>query len=132
MNQLRIIMAAGAGIAAIAIGAAASAHPEHESTREEVREIKIVKADGKTIRKSEFAADCGKGRKFETEASTGDDENKNVSKMVICSDPGESDEAWAKTLRDALARVEGNSDMPAESKAKIIADLQSEIARSGK
>ncbi len=132
MNQFRIIMTVGAGIAAFAIGAAASAHPEHSSTREEVREIKIVKADGKRVAKSEFAADCGKGRKFESSAEAGDEKNKKVSKMVICSDPGESDEAWAKTLRDALARVQGNDDMPDEGKAKIMADLQSEIAKLSK
>lgn len=130
MNHFRIIMAAGAATATIAIGAAASAHPEHQTTKEEVREIKIVKGDGKTMSRADVAADCGKGRKFESSASTGDDENKNVSKMVICSDPGESNEAWAKTLRDTLVRVEANSDMPAESKAKIVADLRSEIARS--
>ena len=128
MNQFRIIMAAGA---AIAIGASASAHPEHQ-TKEEVREIKIVKADGKTVTRTEFAADCGEGRKFESSAEAGDEKNKKVSKMVICSDPGESDEAWAKTLRDALARVQGNDDMPDEGKAKIMADLQSEIAKLGK
>lgn len=129
MNQLHISIAA---VLALCLGAAASAHPEHSSTKEEVREIKIIKADGKRITKSEIAADCGKGRKFESSASTGDEKNKNVSKIVICSDPGESDEAWAKTLRETLAKVEANSDMPAESKARIIADLQSEIARSGK
>ena len=128
MNQFRIILAAGA---AIGFGAAVSAHPEHQTTKEEVREIKIVKSDGKKMTKAEIAADCGKGRKFESSASTGDDENKNVSRIVICSDPGESNEAWAKTLRDTLTRVEANSDMPAESKAKIVADLRSEIARSG-
>ena len=128
MNQFRIIMAAGAGIA---IGASASAHPEHQ-TKEEVREIKIVKADGKKVTRTEFAADCGEGRKFESSAEAGDEKNKKVSKMVICSDPGESDEAWAKTLRDALARVQGNDDMPDEGKAKIMADLQSEIAKLGK
>ena len=128
MNQFRIIMAAGA---AIAIGASASAHPEHQ-TKEEVREIKIVKADGKMVNRTEFAADCGEGRKFESSAEAGDEKNKKVSKMVICSDPGESDEAWAKTLRDALARVQGNDDMPDEGKAKIMADLQSEIAKLGK
>ena len=128
MNQFRIIMAAGA---AIAIGASASAHPEHQ-TKEEVREIKIVKADGKKVTRTEFAADCGEGRKFESSAEAGDEKNKKVSKMVICSDPGESDEAWAKTLRDALARVQGNDDMPDEGKAKIMADLQSEIAKLGK
>jgi hypothetical protein len=137
MNQIRIILAAGAAMAALAYGVPSAAHPEHQTTKEEVREIKIVKADGaKTVTvemdKEEVAANCGKGRKFESSSTSGDDENKNVSKMVICSDPGESDEAWAKTLRDALARVEGNDDFPADSKAQIVADLKSEIAKVGK
>ena len=130
MNQLRVILAATAAMGALAYGVPSAAHPDHETTKEEVREIKIVHADGKKhISHKEFAADCGKGRKFESSSSTGDDKNKNVSKMVICSDPGETDEAWAKTLKDALARVESNNDMPAESKAKIVADLRSEIAK---
>ena len=132
MNQFRFILATTA-IAALTIAVPTAAHPDHGTTKEEVREIKIVYADGKKhVSKSEFAADCGKGRKFESSSSTGDDKNKNVSKMVICSDPGESDEAWAKTLKDALARVESNDDMPASGKAQIVADLRSEIARLGK
>ena len=132
MNQFRFILATTVAIAALAIGVPSAAHPDHETTTQEVREIKIVKADGKKqISKSEFAADCGKGRRFESSSSTGDDKDKHVSKMVICSDPGESDEAWAKTLNDALARVESNQDMPADGKAKIMADLRSEIAKLG-
>lgn len=130
MNTTRIILAAGAGIAALAIGVPSAAHPDHAKS-EEVREIKIVKADGKHIEKAEFAADCGKGRKFESAATSGDDKNKNVSKMVICSDPGETDGAWKKTLSDALARVEADNDMSAEGKAKIVADLRGEIAKFG-
>ena len=131
MTTYRFMLAAGTAIAALAIAAPSAAHPDHE-TREEVREVKIIKADGKRISKSSFVADCGKGRKFESSSSTGDDRNKNVSKMVICSDPGESDEAWAKTLSEALARVESNDDMPAEGKARIAADLRSELAKLGK
>lgn len=134
MNQFRVILAASAGAAALAIAVPSVAHPEHSTTKEEVREIKIVHADGKKhLSKSDFVADCGKGRKFESSSSSGEGtEKKAVNKMVICSDPGESDEAWAKTLRDALARVEANSDMNAEGKAKIMADLRSEIAKVGK
>jgi hypothetical protein len=131
MNQFRIILGASAAMAALAYGVPSAAHPDHSKT-EEVREIKIIKADGKEIRKAEFAAECGKGRKFESSSTTGGDKNKNVNKMVICSDPGETDAAWEKTLRDALARVEANDDMPAEGKAKIMADLRTEIARIGK
>lgn len=132
MNQFRIILA-GAAVTALALAAPTLAHPDH-ATKEEVREIKIIKSDGKHEgHRAEFAADCGKGRKFESSSSSGDKaEEKRVSKMVICSDPGESDEAWAKTLRDALARVQGNDDMPADGKAKIMADLNAEIAKIGK
>lgn len=133
MNQFRLIMVATAATAALAVAAPAAGHPEDGATTQEVREIKIVHADGKRhVSKSEFVAECGKGRKFESSSSTGDEKNKNVSKMVICSDPGESDEAWARTLKDALARVEANADMPDPGKAQIIADLKSEIAKIGK
>ena len=131
MNQFRLILATTAAIAALAIGVPSAAHPDHTTTKEEVREIKIIKSDKTEISKADFVADCGKGRKFESSSSTGDDKNKSVSKMLICSDPGESDEAWGKTLRDALARVESNNDMPAAGKARIVADLRSEIAKLG-
>jgi len=134
MNQIRIILAASAVMVGLTLAVPSAAHPEHETTKQEVREIKIIKADndGKHLSHSEFVSDCGKGRKFESSSSSGDEKNKNVSKMVICSDPGESDEAWVKTLKDALARVESNQDMPSEGKAQIIADLRSEIAKLGK
>lgn len=132
MNQLRLSLAAGAAMAAFAFAAPAPANPDPETTNQEVREIKIVKADGKKVTKTELAGDCGKGRKFESTGEAGDEQNKTVSKMVICSDPGESDEAWAKTLRDALARVRGDDELPDEGKARIMADLQSEIAKLGK
>jgi hypothetical protein len=137
MNHLRILLAAGAGVATLALGVPSAAHPEHSTTKQDVREIKIVKAHGdRTVTleadKEQFAANCGKGRKFESTSTSGDDKNRNVAKMVICSDPDESDEAWAKTLKDALAKVETSSDMPDTGKAQIIADLKSEIARLGK
>jgi hypothetical protein len=132
MNQIRIILAATVAMTGLAYGVPSAAHPDHQTTKEEVREVKIVTADGKHLGHQEFVADCGKGRKFESSSTTGDDKNKNVSKMVICSDPGESDEAWAKTLREALARIETNDDMAAEGKAQIAADLRSEIAKLGK
>jgi hypothetical protein len=139
MNQFRIILAASAAMAALAYGVPSAAHPDHSTTKEEVREIKIIKADGDGKKividgdEQKFVADCGKGRKFESSSTTGDDDkHKNVSKMVICSDPGESDAEWSKTLNRALADVEGNQDMPAPAKAQIVADLRSEIAKLGK
>ena len=133
MNQLRIILAASVAMTGLAMAVPSAAHPDHSGKTEEVHTVVIKTAkDGKEIRTSEFKADCGKGRKFESLSNSGDAEHKNVSKMVICSDPGESDEAWAKTLREALAQVDGNKDMPAGAKAQIMADLKSEIAKTGK
>jgi len=134
MNQFRIILAAGVAMTTLAIAVPSTAHPDPSTKTEEVRTIKIIKGDkdGKQISSSEFVADCGKGRKFESASNSGDDKHKNVSKMVICSDPGESDAEWAKTLGKALADIEGNQDMPAPAKAQIIADLRSEIAKIGK
>lgn len=151
MTQFRNILAATAGLAALAGGVAAFAHPGHDGSQEVVREVTIVKDGGETktvevnrtvhgdkaaaraSADADFIADCGKGRKFESAANAGDGtKEKRVSKMVICSDAGESDAEWAKALRGALAKVEANKDMPAEGKAKIMADLRSEIARTGK
>jgi len=131
MNQFRIILSASAAMAALAYGVPSAAHPDHSKT-EEVRTIKIVKSDGKQVSESKFVAECGKGRKFESSSNSGDEKNKNISKMVICSDPGESDADWRTTLNKALAEVEGNKDMPAPAKAQIMADLRSEIAKIGK
>lgn len=134
MTRIRIILAAGAATAAILLAGPLAAHPD-QATKEEVREIKIVKSDkvGKHAGKRELVANCGEGRKFESKSTSGDGaKEKRVNKMVICSDPGESDEAWAKTLRDALARVEADTNMPADGKAQIMADLRSELAKLGK
>ena len=149
MNQFRIILAAGAAMAALAYGATTFAHPSEDTKQEVVREVKTVNHDGdKTIEihkivkgdkagaeamgKAQFVAACGKGRKFESVAKSGEGNKKNVNMIVLCSDPGESDAQWEKTLRDALARIETNKDMPPEGKAQIMADLKSEIARLGK
>jgi hypothetical protein len=148
MNHFRIILAASAGVAALAIGVPIAAHPEH-STTNEVREVKTVTKDGdKTIEihkvvkgdkaggveidEGTFVANCGEGRKFESVAKTGDGDKQNVNKIVLCADKDESQAQWEKTLRDALARLEANKDMPSEGKAKIMADLRSEIAKTGK
>lgn len=151
MNQFRVILAASAAMVAVAYGVPTIAHPGHDGKQEVVREVTIVndgdekktveihrvvdgdKVGAKATAEADFVADCGKGRKFESSSSVGDDtKKKSVSKMVICSDPGESDADWAKTLRGALARVESDNHMPAEGKAQIMADLKSELAKLGK
>lgn len=134
MNQFHLILSGAAVAAALAFATPVFAHPDHSAT-EETREIKIIKTDkaGEKANRAKIAADCGKGRKFESSAEYGDGaKEKHVSKMVICSDPGESDAEWAKTLRDALDRLQANDDLPTDGKARIIADLQTELAKLGK
>ena len=150
MNNFHLALIAGA--AALSYGAPSLAHPEHDASEEVVREVHVVTGDNgprkekrtelKVIRsgdgkgqhlghmKADAAVNCT-GRKFESAAETGSDK-KNVSKIVLCADAGESEAEWSKTLKDALARVESSDRMPAESKAKIAADLRSEIAKYGK
>ena len=138
MNQLRIILAASVAMTALALAVPSAAHPDQGTKHEETRTIKIIKTEGDkqvaiNTEHDQMIADCGKGRKFESTASKTDGANKkSVSKLVLCSDPGESNEAWVKTLREALANVQGNKDMPADAKAQIVADLNAEIAKAGK
>lgn len=134
MRQLHVILSGATLAAALALAAPALAHPDHSATQE-TREIKIIKTDaaGEKASRAKIAADCGKGRRFESSSEIGDGtKEKHVSKMVICSDPGESDAEWAKTLRDALARLQANDDVPSEGRARIVADLQTELAKLGK
>jgi hypothetical protein len=148
MNHFRIILAAGAGVAALAIGVPIAAHPEHATT-ENVREINTVTKDGdKTIEihqmvkgdkaerteidETTMVANCGGGRKFESVAQSGEGDRKNVNKIVLCADKDETQAQWDKTLRDALARIESDKNLPSEGKAKIMADLRNEIAKNGK
>ena len=99
----------------------------------ELRKV-ITTSDGKAAHgrhfdKAEIVANCS-GRKFESSAQAGTD-GKKVSKMVLCSNEGTSDQEWSKTLKDALAKLQTEDRMPAESKAKIMADLNAEIKKLG-
>ena len=51
------------------------------------------------------------------------------SKVKICGKTGQSDAAWADTLRDALAKVEANPTMSPSVKDQIVAGLKLEIAK---
>ena len=99
----------------------------------EFRKI-VTTADGKALhgRHTDQAelARCT-GRKFESSAEVGTDKKK-VSKMVLCAGEGTSDQEWSTTLKDALANLQADDRMPAEGKAKILADLNAEIAKYAK
>ena len=149
MNNIRLAML-GAAAAALAYNAPSLA--QQSGGEQVVEEVEIVHADhgdGHAAKPGEqkvekivkrhrtgagsadraaLEAKCG-ARKFETSAVSGADNDKHQSKIKLCGAAGESDAAWAKSLNDALARLEANSELPPEHKAKMVADLKAEIAR---
>lgn len=51
------------------------------------------------------------------------------SKVKLCGVEGQSDAEWIETLRDAIAKLEANKDMPAARRDQIVTAIKSEIAR---
>ena len=76
--------------------------------------------------------DACTARKFETTAVIERDGAKRVTKLKLCSNPGADDMAWVKTLEGAKARVATIPDLSPESRVKIEAELDAEIARLNK
>lgn len=68
-------------------------------------------------------------RQFEMTAEVIEGGEKRVIHVKLCAKPGEDDATWLKSLRQAAATIKGRSQLPAESRAKIVADLDAEIAR---
>jgi hypothetical protein len=73
-------------------------------------------------------AGCGE-RRFETSAEVMDQGHKRMTKIKLCAKPGEDDATWLKSLRQASTTIKGTEALPPASRAKIVADLDAEIAR---
>ncbi|HVM22681.1 MAG TPA: hypothetical protein VM308_05195 [Sphingomicrobium sp.] len=67
--------------------------------------------------------------KFETVVTTTQDGQPRSSKVRICGTQGQSDEAWIRTLKDAVAKTEANTQMAAEVRQQIVQALNLEILR---
>lgn len=68
-------------------------------------------------------------RKFETTVTAtvnGKPRNQNVK---ICGVPGQTEQAWKRTLEDAVSKVEANEKMAPAVKQQIITALKLEIGR---
>ena len=107
-------------------------HADHKDGAGKDGDKKIVKrhviVDGESSERAALMAKCG-DRRFESVAVSGTEQDKRQTKIKLCAAKGESNAQWAKTLNDALARLEANQDMPPENKAKIVAELKAEIAK---
>lgn len=51
------------------------------------------------------------------------------SKVKLCGNEGQTDAQWIGTLKDAVAKLNANKDMPAAMRDQIIAAIYGEIAR---
>lgn len=51
------------------------------------------------------------------------------SKVKLCGAEGQSDEAWLRTLKDAVAKTASNEQMPANVRQQIVSALSNEIVR---
>ena len=120
---LAALIAGLAGTPAAAQDAPAADTPAVEKV---IKEEKVV--EGADSEEARLVADCS-ARKFETSAELDKDGTKRVTKLKLCSVVGADDMAWIKTLEGAKARVAGIPDLSLESRTKIEAELDAEIAR---
>lgn len=75
-----------------------------------------------------IVADCN-ARKFETSVEIEKDGHKRLTKLKLCAAKEGDQASWVRTLEDAKAKIAAHPDISDESKAKIAAELDAEIAK---
>jgi hypothetical protein len=90
-------------------------------------EEKSVQSTDTTV--AAIVADCS-ARKFETSVEIEKDGQKRLTKMKLCAAKEGDQASWVRTLEDAKAKIAAHPDISEESKAKIAAELDAEIAKN--
>jgi hypothetical protein len=67
--------------------------------------------------------------KFETTVESTVDGKPHRSKVKMCGTEGQSDADWIGTLNDAVAKLEANKEMAADTRDQIVTAIRAEIAR---
>lgn len=67
--------------------------------------------------------------KFETMVDSVVEGQPHRSKVKMCGKEGQSDADWIATLKDAIAKLDANKDMPASTREQIVSAINAEIAR---
>lgn len=67
--------------------------------------------------------------KFETMVDSVVDGQPHRSKVKMCGKEGQSDADWIGTLKDAIAKLEANKNMPESTREQIISAINAEIDR---
>ena len=121
--RTRMMLAAAALLAGPALGQAGAG--QRNDSRKMVRQM-----SGKTVDPEAEAAlaNCA-AHKFEASAEVGEGKAKRVTRIKLCGKAGDSDEAWIATLQKAGAQIKASEQLPEESRAKLIAAIDAEIAR---
>lgn len=124
-------------LAATTIGGAALAAPQAAPTTKKVevrKEVRIVNGKevvGEATAEEQLIASCP-AQKFETAVEINADGKKRMTKIKLCAKAGESDAEWVGTLQDAKKRIGTMPDVSPDSRVKITAALDAEIARLAK
>ena len=72
--------------------------------------------------------DCD-AHKFETAVQSMVDGKPHMSRVKMCGVEGQSDAEWIGTLKDAVAKLEANTEMAASTRDQIITAVKAEIVR---
>ena len=72
--------------------------------------------------------DCD-AHKFETSVQSVVDGKPHMSRVKMCGVEGQSDDEWIGTLKDAVAKLDANTEMAASTRDQIITAVKAEIAR---
>lgn len=67
--------------------------------------------------------------KFETTVDSVVNGQPHRSKVKMCGKDGQSDADWIATLKDAIAKLDSNTTMPASTRDQIVSAIKAEIAR---
>ena len=136
------LAAAAAILGAVGIGAAAFAHPhpDGEGEGKKVRQILILDADGEErpkdartrvfrMERGDLLAHCD-GEKSEIDETSGGEDEKQRTRIVICDKGGGVDAAKrAEALEKALARISENDELSPEHRERVTTALREALTR---
>jgi len=85
-------------------------------------------AEGASPQVEKLLQNCD-AHKFETVVDAVVDGQPHKSRVKLCGQDGQSDADWIGTLKDAIAKLNANSEMDPPVRAQIVSAITAEIAR---
>jgi len=125
-----LFIAAGLAAGPVLLAAPASGHPDGQET-ENIKVVRVVKGDVKgSMDQAELDAKLAKcDNKIEVSAEpTTTGNKKQQSRIVLCGRPGAAPTEVADMLDKAITKLQAESELPAETKAKLLDQLRAKSA----